>query len=355
MSMLNLNTTRQRTQNRGFTQMFHPGQLSLGVFFPIEAFTGDQPTMQRQVALAQRAEQGGFSALWFRDVPLRDPSFGDIGQIFDPWVYLGYIAAYTQDIALATGAIVLPLRHPIHTAKAAASVDQLTQGRLVLGIASGDRPVEFPAFHVDSEQRGDLFREHLGVLRRLLTEDFPTIESAYGHLASADLVPKPWADGIPILVTGTSRQSLAWIAQNSDGWVTYPRALERQIQVVQEWHTTVERMRPNTFLPFAQSLYIDLASEPTLPPQPIHLGYRLGRQRLIELLAWLRDKGVNHVALNLKYSQRTADDVLDELIAYVVPEFAVSTPLQEVACQSNACSLGGRHADLCYRSLATGV
>ena len=45
--------------------------------------------MRDQVALAQRAERAGFAALWFRDVPLRDPSFGDVGQVFDPWVYLG--------------------------------------------------------------------------------------------------------------------------------------------------------------------------------------------------------------------------------------------------------------------------
>ena len=130
------------------------GRLSLGVFFPIEAFAGDTPTMRDQERVARRAEELGFAALWIRDVPLRDPTFGDIGQIYDPWVYLGWIAAQTCDIALATGSIVLPLRHPLHTAKAAASVDQLTQGRLVLGVASGDRPVEFPSFGVDFERRG---------------------------------------------------------------------------------------------------------------------------------------------------------------------------------------------------------
>jgi alkanesulfonate monooxygenase SsuD/methylene tetrahydromethanopterin reductase-like flavin-dependent oxidoreductase (luciferase family) len=58
---------------------------------------------------------------------------------------------------------VLPLRHPLHTAKAAASIDQLTGGRLVLGIASGDCPVEFPAFGVDRESRGALFREQWNI------------------------------------------------------------------------------------------------------------------------------------------------------------------------------------------------
>ncbi len=79
--------------------------------------------MENQVALAKRAEALGFAALWLRDVSLHDPDFGDVGQIYDSWVYLGYIAAQTSSIALwPTGSIVFPLRRPIHRAKAAASV-----------------------------------------------------------------------------------------------------------------------------------------------------------------------------------------------------------------------------------------
>lgn len=77
-------------QQPGFQHTYRQGRLSLGLFFPLEAFTGDTPSMLDQVNLAQRAEKLGFSALWFRDVPLRDPSFGDSGQVFDPWVYLGF-------------------------------------------------------------------------------------------------------------------------------------------------------------------------------------------------------------------------------------------------------------------------
>ena len=95
-------------EHRGFKRTFRQGHLSLGLFFPLEAFQGDTPRMLDQVALAKRAEALGFSALWFRDVPLRDPSFGDVGQVFDPWVYLGYIAAHTTKIALGTASSPLP-------------------------------------------------------------------------------------------------------------------------------------------------------------------------------------------------------------------------------------------------------
>jgi luciferase-type oxidoreductase len=200
--------------------MFAPGRLTLGTFFPIEAFQRDEPTMRNQEHLAGRAEKLGFAPLWTRDVPLRDPSFGDIGQVYDPWVWLGWIAARTNTIALATGSIVLPLRHPLHTAKAAASVDRLSGSRLMLGVASGDRPVEFPAFGVDAEKRAVLFRENFAVIRKMLTEEFPTDHSSYGVLTgTADLVPKP-VGWLPILVTGSSRQSLDWIARNADGWIT---------------------------------------------------------------------------------------------------------------------------------------
>ncbi|WP_255488001.1 MULTISPECIES: LLM class flavin-dependent oxidoreductase [Brucella] len=119
--------------------------------------------MRDQPRLARRAEELGFTGLWTRDVPMRDPNFGDLGQVYDPWVWLGWIAAHTSTIALATGSIILPLRHPLHTAKASASVDQLTGGRFVLGVASGDRPVEFPAFGVDWHQRDrPLSREPVG-------------------------------------------------------------------------------------------------------------------------------------------------------------------------------------------------
>ena len=74
--------------NRAYKLMFKPKHLTLGVLFAIEAYEGSIPKMERQVELAQRAEELEFSGLWFRDVPLYDPNFGDVGQIYDPWTYL---------------------------------------------------------------------------------------------------------------------------------------------------------------------------------------------------------------------------------------------------------------------------
>jgi luciferase-type oxidoreductase len=304
-----------RALNPGFRRAFPRGRLALGLMFPVEAFAGDEPSMQGQAQLARRAEDAGFAALWIRDVPLRVPSFGDTGQVFDPWVWLGLLAARTESIALVTGSIVLPLRHPLHVAKAAASVDRLSGGRLVLGVASGDRPEEFPAFGADFETRGEAFRARFEALR------------AYtGAGGPVEVVPRPYADGIPLLVTGSSRQSPEWIARHADGWVTYPREPRLQERAIAQWREAAARAQPGAFLPFAQSLYIDLVADPLAAPRPIHLGYSLGREALGALLAGLERAGANHVALNLKYGSRPAPEVVEELARHVLPRFPAGTP-----------------------------
>jgi luciferase-type oxidoreductase len=276
--------------------------FSLGLFFPIEAYAGDVPRMEDQENLATRAESLGFSALWFRDVPLRDPTFGDVGQIYDPWVYLAHIAAHTREIALVTGAIVLPLRHPLHVAKAAASVDRLSGGRLVLGVATGDRIDEFAAFGLDPDRRGDLFEQHLGEIRR-----------AWRTTLALDPLPKPELGDIPVMITGRARHDLDWIAAHADAWATYPRPLVQQAAVVDAWRRVAGAK------PVAQSLYVDLDRDPHARPRPIHLGWSLGRDALVEVLDRLRRLGVGHVALNLKYGRRPAGEVLEEIGNEVLP------------------------------------
>jgi luciferase-type oxidoreductase len=307
--------------NEAYNRVFRPGELSIGIFLAIESYTGSIPTMENQVELAQRAEQLGFSALWFRDVPLHVPTFGDVGQIYDPWVYMGYIAAQTHTIALATGSVILPLRHPIHLAKSAATLDQLTHGRMIMGVASGDRPIEYPAFGRNIEERDKLFQSTFQYIRRL-TEPFPVIESPLGQMfGDSDLIPKPYGTKVPMIVTGHSGgQPIEWIAQNSDGWLYYPRGVLVQAEMSARWRRTLRDLGlPDK--PFAQSFYLDLSSDPDAKTSPIHLGYRTGRNRLIEMMDALRMVGVNHVIYNLKYGRRPANEVLEELGEFLLPRF----------------------------------
>lgn len=308
----------------GFRRIYAPGRLTLGFMFPVARVPDVFPDMSDQLALARRIDELGFGALWVRDVPLHDPGFGDVGQVYDPWVWLGQVAAVTKAVTLATGAIVLPLRHPLHVAKASSSVDRLSGGRFVLGVASGDRPVEFPAFGVDYETRGARFAEGYRVMQEALRGSFPLIDSPLGHMEGADLVPKP-ARPLPVQVVGSARQSVQWIAAHAEGWVTYPRDEAVQQNRIALWHMALRQRAPDAFKPFTQSLFIDLTEDADTDPSPIFLGYRLGRNRLIDKLVALQRLGVNHVLFNLRHSQRPAAEVVDELAAEVLPHFPLAT------------------------------
>ena len=167
--------------NHGYNRVFQPGRLSIGLVAPLENYpSGPVPSMERHLERAQLAERAGFSALWLRDVAFNVPSFGDAGQVYDPFVYLGFLAAHTNSIALGVASLVLPLRHPAHVAKAAASVDHLSNGRLILGIASGDRPDEYPAFRQNHANRGQRFRESVDYIRSM-AESSPFTNSTFGH------------------------------------------------------------------------------------------------------------------------------------------------------------------------------
>jgi luciferase-type oxidoreductase len=313
-------------EHKGYSRMFQENKLTLGLFFPLESYEGSIPemNMEKQIKLAKRAEELNFAALFVRDVPLHDPYFGDVGQIYDPWVFLGYLAAHTKTIALGTASIILTLRHPLHVAKAAASVDKISGERLVLGVATGDRPIEFPAFSVDPDTRGSLFQESIMVMKKAWKDNFPMIQSPRVHLANGDTLPKPRLSDIPVLVTGHSSQSVEWIAKNSDGWMYYPRNLKFQAELIKNWRSLTDE-----FKPFSQSLYVDLTEDPNHAPIPIHLGFRIGRNPLIEFIESLKLAGVNHVIINLKYGLRPVEEVIEELGEEVLPHFPTLTGKQQ--------------------------
>ena len=82
--------------NRGYNSVFRPNRLSLGLVVPLETYaSGPVPTMARHIERVQLAEELGFSAVWLRDVPFNVPAFGDAGQVFDPFFYLGLLAGQT--------------------------------------------------------------------------------------------------------------------------------------------------------------------------------------------------------------------------------------------------------------------
>ncbi|MEM6990184.1 MAG: LLM class oxidoreductase [Myxococcota bacterium] len=311
--------------NRGYNSVFHAGRLSLGLVVPLENYASSRvPTMHDHIARARLADSLGFSALWLRDVPFNVPSFGDAGQLFDPFVYLGVLAAQTHRIALGVASIVLPLRHPAHVAKAAASADVLSAGRLILGVASGDRPAEYPALNLPFDDRGERFRESFAYIERM-RETTPTFQSAYGSPGSGlDMLPKPTHGKLPLMITGGSQQDPEWLARNGDGWMVYPRPPSAQAQTIRDWRARVHEVGGPS-KPVMQPLYVDLLDDPAAGPKPIHLGFSSGIAYLRSHLETLESIGVNHVALNLRFNQADIETTLERLADALLPDFGIAT------------------------------
>ncbi|SFG84447.1 LLM class oxidoreductase [Neptunomonas qingdaonensis] len=307
--------------NKGYNSVFRPDKLSLGVVVPLETYdSGPVATMKHHLERIQLVEKLGFSAIWLRDVPFNVPSFGDAGQLFDPFVYLGFLAGQTDRIALGVASIVLPLRHPAHVAKAAASIDQLSGGRLILGVASGDRPEEYPAHNLSFDDRGKRFRESFGYIKHMW-KNSPVFENGYGRLSGdMDMLPKPVSSRLPLLITGGSQQDPAWIAENADGWIMYPRSQMLQSQIIQDWRARLD-MAGRPAQPVMQPLYVDLADDPDARAKPIHLGFRLGSKQLKRYLKSQEEIGVNHVAINLRFNQADTESTLKRLAEEVLPDF----------------------------------
>lgn len=308
--------------NKAYNSVFQADELSIGIVVPIENYDqGLIPTMEHHLERVELIEELGFKALWIRDVPFNVPSFGDAGQMYDPFTYLGFLAAKTSKIALGVSSIALPLRHPVHVAKSAATIDRLSGGRLLLGVASGDRFDEYPAMGLDYENRGELFREAFQYLRKA-QEDYPSLQTKnYGQLqGNIDILPKAKNHKIPLLMTGFSQQSLEWNAEQADGWMYYPRDPRQQKYRIEEWRALVSESSEFD-KPFMQPLYVDLQEDDNFMPQPIHLGFRTGVNYLNTYLNHLKTIGVNHVSINLRFNSNPMEETLERLAEKVLPEF----------------------------------
>ncbi|WMJ69449.1 TIGR03571 family LLM class oxidoreductase [Stenotrophomonas sp. 24(2023)] len=300
--------------------LFPPGRLSLGLMTPVGGHgLADTAEARRHARLADAL---GFAALWTRDVPLMVPQGPDAtaSALDDPFLWLGMLAAATQDIVVGSAAIVLPLRHPLQVAKSALSLDRISDGRFVLGLGSGDRPEEFAAFGEDLEGRGRVFRERWAVLRDALSPE-PDAHARVRDATGGFSVLPPPASRIPMLVVGTARQSLQWIASEAEGWATYHREETAQEGRIGLWQQALQQRGAGS-KPFVQSMQLELLADPQAPAQALPLGLRVGRDGLLDYLQRVQAQGVAHVMFNLGTGARDPDAVIRELGEQVLPALA---------------------------------
>jgi probable F420-dependent oxidoreductase len=162
--------------------------------------------------VAERAEALGFQDLWVTENTL------DAAYSFDAFAILSFAAAATSTIRLGTSVVVLPLRHPIHVAHSVASLDQLSQGRAILGLGLG-REAHYHDFQVPLERRVRRFRESIELMKALwsgATVDYKgEIYQESGVQVRLRPVQQPHP---PIWLGGTHPDAIARAA-DYDGWM----------------------------------------------------------------------------------------------------------------------------------------
>lgn len=158
--------------------------------------------------LARLAEELGYGSWWVGEhVVLPSPRTPDSPMaaddpILDPLVHLSYVAAVTTRIKLGTGIVILPQRNPVVLAKQAASLDFLSGGRLVLGVAAGYLEPEMTAVGVPMADRGTRTDEYIDAMTSLWTDPAPKFAGRYVAFADVDAHPRPVQEGGPRIVVG---------------------------------------------------------------------------------------------------------------------------------------------------------
>ncbi|WP_301317573.1 LLM class F420-dependent oxidoreductase [Nocardia amikacinitolerans] len=205
------------------------------VRYGIVLFTSDRGITPADAAAA--AERAGFDSFYVPEhthIPVvraaAHPRTGDASlpddrylRTLDPWVALGTAAAVTERITLST-AVALPAEHhPITLAKAIASLDHLSGGRVSLGVGFGWNTDELAHHGVPANKRRTVLREHLDAMRAIWSEEEASFSGEFVNFGPSWSWPKPTQKRIPVLLGAAGgEKSFTWLAKNADGWITTP-------------------------------------------------------------------------------------------------------------------------------------
>jgi probable F420-dependent oxidoreductase len=192
--------------------------MQLGVHLPHAGEQAD-PALIRRAAL--QAEASGIADLWVSEhiiVPT-NASYPPSPKFYDPVLTLTWVAAMTRRVRLGTSVLVLPLHHPLPLAKALASLQDFSGGRLILGAGVGWLEAEFAAFGVPFRERGRRMEESLALMRAAWSEDPIAFRGRFvaGEIADMRMMPKPAAP-IPLWLGGASEAALRRTIRLAQGW-----------------------------------------------------------------------------------------------------------------------------------------
>jgi probable F420-dependent oxidoreductase len=196
------------------------------------------PALQARVAAA--AEEAGFDSIWTGEhvaMPIRDNPVPTPAEtpFLDSLVALANVAARTATIRLGTGVLVLPHHNPVLLAKALATLDVVSGGRLSAGFGGGYVEAEFRALGVSFADRGRMTDEYVDAIRTLWTDELPRFAGRFVAFDGIRFEPKPrQRPHPPIVIGGHAGPALRRAARVGDGWYGFGLTVERTAAIVEE-------------------------------------------------------------------------------------------------------------------------
>ena len=200
--------------------------------------------------VARAAEAAGFDSLWCGEhVVLPDPQvppspLAPEDRILDPVVALTFLAAHTATIRLGTGIIILPQRNPLVLAKELASLDVLSNGRLIFGIGVGYLEPEFRALGAPFKERGRVADEYLAAMRAIWTEAKPAYRGRHVSFEGVQAHPQPvQPHGPRVVIGGRTPAAFRRAVELGHGWYGFALDVDDTARALSGIHEARERFR----------------------------------------------------------------------------------------------------------------
>jgi probable F420-dependent oxidoreductase len=192
------------------------GAMKIGLMLPLGAEEAGGFANLRAMAIA--AEDAGLDSVWGADhLIFRDGE--ETEGIHECWTVLSAVAAVTSRVEIGPLVLALPFRNPALTAKMAAELDEVSGGRLILGLGCGWHEPEFDAFDYPFDHRVGRFEEGIQIIGPLLRGETVTFEGRWHRALDAELLPRPVRDGgPPIMIAGKRPRMLRLVAEHAAQW-----------------------------------------------------------------------------------------------------------------------------------------
>jgi probable F420-dependent oxidoreductase len=272
------------------------------------------PEVEREVRwpeirdMARTAESVGFDSIWVGDHYLyRDPGMPPRGP-WEAWTLMAGLAAATERVELGPLVASVSFHSPAVMAKMAATIDEISGGRLILGLGAGWNEVEYRAFGIPFDHRVDRFEEAFAIIRGLLREGHVDFEGRYHRARDCVLVPRgPRPAGPPIFVGTMGERMLRLAAAHADGWNAWFGWFGNRPEGLTELRAKVDRACTDVGRDPAtleRSVAVLIKVEPGEPsvrggPEEVVEPLQGSPEELAAALDRFADEGITHVQLVL--------------------------------------------------------